>query len=296
MGQPLNKKMFKSCFFNFLALFVFTAVTARAEEFIFLVDKTKFQLHQAVVKPEGMEIVKTYKTTLGKASGDKEKEGDLKTPEGIYRITNRYTPPSIKKKFGMMAFYINYPNAMDRLAGKTGFDIMLHATDDPKRLELNQDSDGCVVVSNEQILELDKSIKPQQTQILIYDELKPEYLRADFKPGLKAAFETWLNAWKGKDIDTYINAYHADFKGQNMNLKTYREYKAGLNKKYETIDVMASDVNYLVHPKYAVVTFMQKYSSTFPGGRTAFSGYGRKALYFTEVEGNYKIVIEDMNP
>src|SRR5688500_7833301 len=90
-----------------------------------LVDKKTNKLHVARYKDGAYETIKTFHATLGKVKGDKEDEGDLKTPEGIYTFKQRLTPPSIKPKFGIMAFYMNYPNAYDSIAGRTGFDIML---------------------------------------------------------------------------------------------------------------------------------------------------------------------------
>ena len=46
-----------------------------------------------------------------------------------------------------MAFYMNFPNTFDQLAGHTGSNIMLHATDTPDRLKQDYDSLGCVVVN-----------------------------------------------------------------------------------------------------------------------------------------------------
>ncbi len=60
--------------------------------------------------------------------------------------------------------------------------------------------------------------------------------------------------------------------------------------------VTASDVRYLYHPKYSVVTFTQKYSSTFANGSVAFSASGAKTLYLKEDQGQFKIQIEDMTP
>src|SRR4051812_38839364 len=60
----------------------------------------------------------TFHATTGKVKGDKENEADLKTPEGIYTFKSKLLPPSLKKKFGIMAFYMNYPNTYDEMAGR----------------------------------------------------------------------------------------------------------------------------------------------------------------------------------
>ena len=140
--------------FLLLPLLIFGTSGAVAQDLpVFIVDKSKFQIHVANYK-NGLEIIKTCSPTLGKNSGDKLLEGDQKTPEGIYRFTTRYVAPAIKKKLGAMAFYVDYPNSFDKREKKTGFDIMLHSTDDPSRLARSQDSDGCMVVDDERIKDL----------------------------------------------------------------------------------------------------------------------------------------------
>lgn len=273
----------------------FVSSFAHAEDLpVVIVDKAKFQLHIANYK-NGLEIIKTYPVTLGKNSGDKMLEGDLKTPEGIYRFTTRYEQPAIKKKFGAMAFYVDYPNSLDKRDKKTGFDIMLHSTDDPSRLARNQDSDGCMVVDDARIKEIAGYIHTPITTLLIFGELKPEYLQTETSGDLKAAFEKWLAAWSAKDIDSYIGSYAQDFRYEQMSRDQYRAYKASLNKKYATIDVRATDARFFRHPKYELVTFTQEYSSTFKDGRKAFVARGQKRIYFVRENGTLKIFSEEFS-
>jgi murein L,D-transpeptidase YafK len=261
---------------------------------VLLVDKSKYELHLARYR-NGLEIFKTYKVTIGKNSGDKQVEGDQKTPEGIYRFSAKYSRENLKPKFGAMAFYIDYPNTFDRLQKKTGFDIMLHSTNDPDRLARPQDSDGCVVVDDERIKEISASIQTPITTVIIYDQLKPEHLQTESDSELKSAFENWLAAWSAKDIGTYMSSYAKDFKYENMSRDQYQVYKDGLNRKYETIDVKATNRRYFRHPKYDLVTFTQEYSSTFKGGRRAFLTRGQKRLFFQRENGQRKIFSEEFS-
>jgi murein L,D-transpeptidase YafK len=187
---------------------------------------------------------------------------------------------------------VNYPNPIDKTAGKTGYDIMLHATDDPPRLKRDLDSEGCVVIDNHEILELEKEVQLGLTPFIIYDELKPEYLKANYDQPLQNAFQSWLKAWQGKDIDTYIGSYAKEFSYNGMNIKQYREYKNSLNQRYSAINIEAKNVRYFNHPKYSVVYFTQDYSSELKGGGKGFKSVGTKILYFVKDQGQYKIANE----
>lgn len=260
---------------------------------VLLVDKLKNQIHVARYLADHIEIVKSFHATLGKARGDKEIENDLKTPEGIYLLTGKRKPPQLAKKFGAMGLTVNYPNPIDKLAGKTGYGIMLHATDDPPRLKKDLDSDGCVVVDNSQIEEIAPQVRLGLTPIIIYPELKPEYLKADGKPEVREAFERWMNAWQGKDIDNYIGSYAPKFHYNGMNLKQYREYKNSLNQKYAEIRVTADNLRYFYHPKYDVVQFTQRYESTLKHGGKGFKSSGTKWLYFVKDEGGKRRIVDE---
>lgn len=260
---------------------------------VLLVDKKSNTLRVAEYADGAYRILKEYHATLGQVKGDKVDEGDLKTPEGIYTFSSRLTPPSLKKKFGVMAFYLNFPNAFDELAGHTGSDIMLHATDEPERLNKNYDSLGCIVVKNEEIREIQPYIRLGLTPILVFPELSREYLDPGKDDRLKSFFNSWIAAWESKDVDAYIDHYHSDFSAQGKNKAAWKSYKAGLNDRYATISIGPEDVRYYRHPKYSMVTFTQNYRSTLKGGKAVgHRSRGTKILYVAEERGSPKIIAE----
>lgn len=259
---------------------------------LILVDKKTNTLQVAEYDPKAYRIIKTYHTTVGKVKGDKEAEADLKTPEGIYTFSARLTPPSLKAKFGAMAFYINYPNPFDQIAGHTGFDIMLHATNEPERLKKDFDSEGCVVVNNNEIEEIRSFIQLGLTPILIFADLTAQYLAPEADLKLKAFFENWIHAWESKDIETYINGYHSDFTAQGKKKDAWRAYKKSLTERYSSIEVKPEKVMYFRHPKYSVIMFIQNYRSKLKNGAPGHVSRGTKILYVAEEDGQPKIVAE----
>src|SRR3712207_5331466 len=108
-----------------------------------------------------------------------------------------------------MVFHMNYPNTYDQLAGRIGSHIMLHATNEPNRLNQNYDSQGCVVVKNEEISEIHPYVRIGLTPILIFQELTDEYLKPGRYKPLTDFFNSWLKSWESKDINHYIDLYHS---------------------------------------------------------------------------------------
>ena len=88
--------------------------------------------------------------------GPKQKEGDGKTPEGLYYIDyNVNREPAYYR-----GFHISYPNTEDetrakKLGVKPGGDIMIHGTG-PTRANLKDWTNGCIAISNSDIDTLSK--------------------------------------------------------------------------------------------------------------------------------------------
>jgi murein L,D-transpeptidase YafK len=257
-----------------------------------LVDKNTNVLHVAHMIEGEYKFVKTYHTTTGKVKGDKEDEGDLKTPEGIYTFKSLLKPPMLKAKFGAMAFYLNFPNSFDTIAGRTGSNIMLHATNEPDRLKKNFDSEGCVVVENKEIEEISGHIRLGLTPILIFHDLTPDFLKPGQDQKIKEFFGNWIKNWEAKDVENYIANYHSDFSAQGMNKEAWKKHKGNLNSKYNTIKIGPEDVMYYRHPKYSMITFTQNYQSTLKNGQRGHRSRGTKILYVAEEAGAPKIIAE----
>jgi len=277
----------------FLFLFSFAAfASASKATTAIIVDKKMNKLRVVKYVDGKYEVIKEYHATLGRVKGDKEEEGDLKTPEGIYTFSSLLRPPGLKPKFGAMAFYLNYPNAFDHMAGRTGFDIMLHATNEPDRLKQNYDSEGCIVVKNEEIKEIESNIKLGLTPILVFSEFTDGYQVPGTDTRLKSFFDSWISAWETKDIESYINHYHSDFSAQGKNRTAWKAFKKGLNRWYGTIKVGPEDVRFYRHPKYSMITFTQNYRSTLKSGSAGHRSRGTKILYVAEEAGQPKIIAE----
>lgn len=120
------------------------------------------------------KIIKTYDIALGdNPKGHKEKQGDEKTPEGIYYINGRH-----KSKNFHRSLHISYPNEKDKLSAKKkgfnpGGDIMIHGLKKGRGwIGAFHDwidwTDGCIAVTNDEIEEIWKLV-PNNTPI----EIKP---------------------------------------------------------------------------------------------------------------------------
>jgi murein L,D-transpeptidase YafK len=136
-------------------------VTMRTTENLPVVDKVV--VHKAERKLELLQrgtVVRTYKVALGlNPVGTKERSGDFRTPEGTYRLVRR-NPRSDY----FLSMQVSYPNDTDlkharRNHWDTGGSIMIHGLPnqlkhDPSYYESRDWTDGCIAVSNSDMLEI----------------------------------------------------------------------------------------------------------------------------------------------
>lgn len=118
------------------------------------------------------EAIKIYRIALGgKPIGQKEREGDNKTPEGIYKIDSRNRSSRYH-----VALHISFPNDKDRkrakeLGASPGGEVMIHGIKNGfgwvggfhTWLDWTK---GCIAVTNKEIEEIDKLV-PNETVVEI---------------------------------------------------------------------------------------------------------------------------------
>lgn len=105
-------------------------------------------------------LICTYTIALGRSpEGDKQIEGDMRTPEGLYTIDSKNPKSGYHKNLG-----ISYPNAEDRKEAKAlgkspGGDIKIHGLPNGKGHigKMHRLSDwtyGCIAVTDEEVDEI----------------------------------------------------------------------------------------------------------------------------------------------
>jgi len=263
-----------------------------ANLYALLVDKQNQTLYLYRSTPDGPRLDKQFRCTTGKNNnGAKVREGDKKTPNGVYFFKNILEDEQLPSKYGVRAFPMDYPNDFDRLDNKTGYGIWLHAVDLDERVSNSFDTEGCVVVTNNDILEISPYIRLNSTPIIVDDSIisEPASSLDEEKKEILAFIDTWVKSWAGKDLDRYMDCYDERFYGYGRSKTEQRRYKENLNRTYSEINVKLSDYQIFGYHGYIVVSFVQDYRSN------RFHSTGRKKLYLTRTENGPKILSERIN-
>ncbi|MDA9951235.1 L,D-transpeptidase family protein [Oligoflexaceae bacterium] len=229
-----------------------------------------------------------FKIAIGKEQGDKEKEGDNKTPEGIYFTRRPIAGKNLPAKYGSYALPINFPNPLDRVDGRTGHGIWLHGVEKNSRIEEANVTEGCVAFYNEDIAAVRSWLSPLNSVIVIAEQ-SSKVNDEDERKQVESRTESWLKAWQSKNVEDYISHYHKEFKHRKGQLKEFAAYKSLVFSGYKKMDVSMDQIRVVTHPKYAVSIMNQKFN-----GDDRYVSNGRKVLYWKKNEdGKWMIIREN---
>jgi len=239
--------------------------------------------------PHGLKLEKTYACSTGAQQGEKAVQGDERTPEGIYVPRMILPRTQLTEIYGRMAITLDYPNAFDRLEGKSGGGIWLHATNEPIRAYLPNKTRGCVVVSNEDIEELSRLLDLNRTPLIITSRIqyrKDAEGNAELEE-LKSFLSEWTSCWVSKQLDRYVSLYSSRFRNGSLNAKDWRAVKGSVFSRAGKINLNLELRSVVREGRYAVLTFDQDYHSD-----RLFSK-GTKRLFVARETGGWKIVAEE---
>ena len=253
--------------------------------YVILVEKSSQRL--SVYRFDGdYRLVASYGCATGENPGDKRVSGDRKTPLGIYFFTKAAEEQYLAPIYGSRAFPMDYPNYMDRRLNKQGNGIWVHGTNEELK---ERSTNGCVAMVNDDIVQLDSYIRLWDTPIIIEEKIKyedPSKLRSQGLAILQR-IEGWSQAWSQKDLDRYMSYYASGFRWKNLDLRSWRQRKASLNKRYREISVQLSDVRLFRHGDAVTATAEMIYRSD------RFASHGFKRLYLVQNSLEWRILGEE---
>ncbi len=237
------------------------------------------------------KYVGDYYVTLGKRGMEKTREGDQKTPIGVYHVIANLPRKKLTDFYGAGAFPIDYPNAWDKLMGRNGHGIWLHGTPSNTYSRPPRASDGCIVLANPDLESVGRYVQIGLTPVIIADEIQwssPAAIDADRK-SLAQAIEGWRSDWESRDTARYLSHYSARFRSDRQDFAVWAARKRKINSNKTWIKVGISDFAMFRYPRerdFAVVSFAQNYRSN------NLSNAMRKVQYWSKENGSWKILYE----
>jgi murein L,D-transpeptidase YafK len=232
-----------------------------------------------------------YYVSSGKNGADKMRQGDKKTPLGVYHVTDNLPREKLAALYGVGAFPISYPNELDRREGRNGNGIWLHGVPLDTYSRPPRASDGCVVLTNQNLETLGKNLRIGVTPVIIADGIewiKPEALE-DVRMKLLTSVENWRRDWESLDTETYLKHYAPGFSTGAQDLAAWSQQKRQVNAAKSFVKVKLDRVSAFLYPgrdDLAVVSFDQDYASS------NLSNQMKKRQYWINEKGAWRILYE----
>jgi murein L,D-transpeptidase YafK len=232
-----------------------------------------------------------YYITIGKNGTDKVREGDKRTPVGVYQVVANLPKNKLSDFYGAGAYPINYPNEWDRRHGRGGHGIWLHGTPRDTYSRPPRASDGCVVLTNEDLTTIARNMDVGVTPVIISGGVDwvAEQDIARVRASLEESVENWRRDWESLETDRYLRHYASTFSSGTQGLAQWAAQKRQVNAGKRWVKVHLSDTSMFLYPgkdPLAVVTFTQDYKSD------NLSNVMKKRQYWMHDGTTWKIVYE----
>jgi murein L,D-transpeptidase YafK len=256
-----------------------------------VVDTQKSRLYLYQNDNGTPRFVADYYISHGKLGAEKLKEGDKKTPVGVYHVTASLPRQKLADLYGNGAFPLNYPNEWDKRHGRGGSGIWLHGTQSDTFSRPPLASDGCVVLTNPDLERVAKDIQIGLTPVIISNSMEwigpAEWTQE--RETLNQAINAWRKDWESRDTEKYLAHYSRNFKTPDQDYKRFASQKRQVNSGKTHIEVKVSNLSLFRNPgkdDVVVATFDQDYRSN------NLNNQMRKRQYWQREDGQWKIVYE----
>ena len=275
----------------------FNILPAEKDKYLIYVDMDSSRLFVFENNQRKYYYLSDHYVSIGKNGYGKRFEGDEKTPYGTYFLQKK-----IKREltdfYGDGAYPLNYPNKFDKFNNYTGSGIWIHGTPKSTYSRPPEASDGCIVLSNKDLVKIEHILNTTGTPIILSNlSIKDLSLRSesdiqDEQNQLLNNIENWKKSWESKDYDQYINFYSRDAIYNKTMFEQWSLAKKNVFKKSKTIKISLGNISIYEYPsdldreQIRIVLFSQNYKSNL------ISNISKKKQIWKIQDGEWRIIYE----
>lgn len=184
-----------------------------AQSHLLLVNLAENRLYLYQRQDNGrLKKIIDYYISMGRNGIGKVREGDRRTPVGVYHVVDMLPGNDLPDLYGVGALPLNYPNKWDENLGRTGSGIWLHGTPSDTYIRAPKASRGCVVLNNNAMQRLLTDYQlPLATPVIIIENVNQLIAEKDNKQQVLDEVKAWLSdnqvsaSWDSVSVYRYPN-------------------------------------------------------------------------------------------
>lgn len=260
--------------------------------YVFVVGLEKSRFYVIENQNGSPRVIADYYAGIGKQGIGKQREGDHRTPVGVYTVTDYLSDQQLPELYGAGALPLDYPNAWDKRLDRTGSGIWLHGVPRDTYSRPPRSSRGCITLSNHVFEALQERSTPGNTIVItapVIDWQEPG-VQTFTDQEISDVLEQWRKDWSSLDFERYIANYSADFKTSRHDFQSWAERKRSIGSRKEFIEVNLEDISIFRYPgeeNLIQINYRQHYNSNNFSNSTDKTQYWRK-----NSNGRWQIIYE----
>jgi len=241
----------------------------------------------------GIEPRERRYMSVGENGVGKQRAWDRRTPLGIYFANEQLDTSRMHERYGVTAFPLDYPNAWDHLNERSGDGIWIHGVAHHGGRRPPLDTDGCIALPNEELLELEKHFQLLITPVIVTRRIEKSSREqiAATRDELKAVLDDWVQSFRAGDWHRYLSLYADEFEYRGLDRDEWSAYRTRSAATRSLRDYSIDDVLLLADPEQAGL-FLSRFRQTIvdANGRIVTI----KRLYWQRSQdGVLRIIAED---
>ena len=212
---------------------------------ILIAETDTYTLHRVRRDRDGSVSVESHPMSIGQLGAGKRREGDLKTPFGVYFVVDRIDTTPLHPKYGSVAFPVDYPNARDRQLGRSGGGIWLHGVLPGTATPIPRDTDGCIALNNAVLDSLAEVIDVQLTPLIVTRQIAPAAPatgREAVRDELDGRVASWAASLERGALHDYLAHYDPGFSYLGLDLDDWSVLQFDALAAEEVAGVTVSDL------------------------------------------------------
>ncbi|MCH9694032.1 MAG: L,D-transpeptidase family protein [Gammaproteobacteria bacterium] len=260
---------------------------------VYIAETETAEFHRFTHTGQQLTYAGSYYMSIGQSGAGKQRSGDKRTPLGVYFVTEQLDTTRLHEKYGPTAFPLDYPNAWDLRHERSGDGIWVHGVDPRGGKRPVRDTDGCIALPNEDLVQLISTFEDNQTPVVVTTKMAwgDAGANQDLDAQLQDAILTWAESKAEGDLYTYLSLYDESFERWGMSKVEWSTLQLRSASEPQTASITVSELLLLAYPEEDKL-YLSRFQQTISVGESQRVLMTR-LFWRRDEHGELRIIAED---